>query len=178
MKYRRFFIFIVELFAVCSAVLFIPVITVRAVYPTQSASFHANLFNGLSLKSVTDGDISFFCYGDQSPVILLILLVCVGTILLSFKKSLWAGILFYIVALILLADGNNIEITVIVSPALQNQGHTEYQGFSPFALFDLLIFTAIPVLQFLLLKKKYILNTDTDFATNTEKNLLQKSNEP
>ena len=45
MKYRRFFIFIVELFAVCSAILFIPVINVRAVYATQSASFHANLIS-------------------------------------------------------------------------------------------------------------------------------------
>lgn len=176
MKYRRFFIFIVELFAVCSAVLFIPVITVRAVYSTQSTSFHANLFNGLSLKSVTDGDISFFCYADQSPVILLILLVCIGTILLSFKKSLWAGILFYIVALILLADGSNIEVTVIVSPALQNQGHSDFQGPSPFALFDLLIFTAIPVLQFLLLKKKHIFEKDTDFETNTEKIYCKKTN--
>lgn len=35
---------------------------------------------------------------------------------------------------------------------------------------------AIPALQFLLFKKKHIL--DTDSATNTEKNLLQKSNEP
>lgn len=36
---------------------------------------------------------------------------------------------------------------------------------------------AIPALQFLLFKKKHILDTDTDSATNTEKNLLQKSNE-
>ncbi len=172
MKYRRFFIFIVELFAVCSAILFIPVINVRAVYATQSASFHANLISGLFLKSVTVGDISFFCYSDQSPVILLILLACIGTFLLSFKKSLWAGILFYIVTLIFLADGSNIQVTVIVSPALQNQGHSGYQGPSPFALFDLLLFTAIPVLQFLLLKKKHIFERTANFETNAEKNLL------
>lgn len=177
MKYRRFFIFIVELFAVCSAILFIPVITFRTVYATQSASFHANLISGLFLKSVTVGDISFFCYSDQSPVNILILLACIGTILLSFKKSLWAGILFYIVTLILLADGSNIQVTIIVSSALQNQGHSGYQGPSPFALFDLLIFTAIPVLQFLLLKKKHFFEKDTDFEANCEKNLLQKSNE-
>lgn len=172
MKYRRFFVFIVELFAVCSAILFIPVITVQAFYPTQSASFHANLISGLFLKSVTVGDISFFCYSDQSSVVLLILLACIGTILLSFKKSLWAGILFYIVTLILLAVGSNIEVTVLATPALQNQGHSVYQGPSPFALFDLLIFTIIPVLQFLLLKKKHIFEKDADFETNAENNLL------
>ncbi len=46
MKYRRFFIFIVELVAVCSAILFIPVMTVREVYASQSASIHANLISG------------------------------------------------------------------------------------------------------------------------------------
>lgn len=177
MKYRRFFIFIVELVAVCCAILFIPVMTVREIYASQSASIHANLISGLSFRSVTAGDISFFCHADQTPVVLLILLACIGTIFLSFKKSLWVGILFYIAALVLLAY-SSLEVSVIVSPALQNQGHTGYQGFSPFAIFHLLIFTAIPVLQFLLFKKKHILDTDTDSATNTEKNLLQKSNEP
>ena len=89
MKYRRFFIFIVELFAVCSAILFIPVINVRAVYATQSASFHANLISGLFLKSVTVGDISFFCYSDQSHVILLILLACIGIVGAGLEMETW-----------------------------------------------------------------------------------------
>ncbi len=170
MKYRRFFIFIVELVAVCSAILFIPVMTVREVYASQSASIHANLISGLSFRSVTTGDISFFCHADQSSVVLLILLACIGTIFLSFKKSLWVGILFYIAALILLAYSSP-EVSVIVSPALQNQGHTGYQGFSPFAIFHLLIFTAIPVLQFLLFKHEARFETSTAKNTDLEQKI-------
>lgn len=154
MKKIRYLVLFISLIIVYSVILWVPTVTVEAIYQSQKATIQYTVFYGISNKCISKGEILFYLDCKILPTILVFCLATIATILISLKKGRSFGLFLYFVALLFLSF--NADVTVL-SQTLKNESCQIHEQTSFFLLIHLLIFIMLYLIQTLIIRREKFL---------------------
>ena len=149
MKHLKLLLLIIELIVIYIAILWVPTVTVQAIFQSETAYVNYTLFDGLAAKTIIKGKIIFSFDYKIIEVILIFLISTIATICISSKKGRTIGLCLYFVTLVLLAL--NVDINVF-SIELQNESYEIHEKTSLFLLVHPCLYIISYVLQGIVLK--------------------------
>lgn len=154
MKKIRYLVLFISLIIVYSIILWIPTVTVEAIYQSQKATIQYSIFYGMSNKCISKGEILFYLDFKLLPTILVFCFATIATILISLKKGRLLGLFLYFVTLLFLSL--NVDVAVF-SQTLKNESCQIHEQASFFLLIHLLIFIMLYLIQTLIIKREIFL---------------------
>lgn len=151
MKQLKIIVFIVGLVAIYAIALFVPTVTVQAIYESQTASVNYTLFEGLLHKSIVKGSILFTFDYNTFHIFIIFCSITLATVFVSLKKGRIIGVCFYFIAFIFLSFNANVTV---FSQILQNESHEIHEKPSLFLIIFLCVSFIFYFVQGIILKKE------------------------